>query len=530
MSWYVMIDCNRIQEYIFSSNRLKGICSASRLLDRLETETIPEMIPTGAELLRSCGGVVLAEFSDEPSAKNFRKEAVAEYRKIGISTTSLVKELPAAGASFYDSVLSPLFIEMQGEKNQPKDLLTSVSTILAVPCEGTGSKPAECVITTPDKEKIRLCRSEAVKLDRTNTRGVITLKGKNTPGKYLDYHGAPEDFGDLVSWGVKSSLEDKTPGTSEGRIMGVVYADVNGLGSLSSEIGAQKNVYAGFAKKLSDVINTALLEAVIEVIDPVYVDRCKKRIPTLCLPLNIFYFGGDDLAFAVAGQYAFDITQKLLEKFEEKTRDLMSVVKLSNGLHGTFPSHLTMSAGIVFAPFNYPIRWINRIGKDLESRAKAAGRATTGSQPSLIDFCVIKNSASGSLSDIRRTMIVKDGITNGQNLYLYGGPYSPSKIDLLTKTAELFGDTEKGVPKGKIKELLSILSMSWQRSETEYKYWTKNRLSEKQYETFVAGLKLFGIPDADKTRPITKNLMTTDVSPIADIVEIMGIVLQKQEA
>ncbi|GFP19848.1 hypothetical protein HKBW3S03_01352 [Candidatus Hakubella thermalkaliphila] len=39
---YVLIDCDKVQNYVFASVRLQEICKASLLLDWIESEEIPE--------------------------------------------------------------------------------------------------------------------------------------------------------------------------------------------------------------------------------------------------------------------------------------------------------------------------------------------------------------------------------------------------------------------------------------------------------------------------------------------------------
>ena len=91
------------------------------------------------------------------------------------------------------------------------------------------------------------------------------------------------------------------------------------------------------------------------------------------LPVKILYIGGDDLAFAIQGRYALDATRELLLHFEKCSKEILERLSIQDSRE-----HLTMSAGVVLAPYNYPIQNFNRLGRALESHAKAYGRQIAG--------------------------------------------------------------------------------------------------------------------------------------------------------
>lgn len=466
---------------------------------------------------------MLAQFEEEKSANDFINKAFAKYNSIGIQTTCLVKELPySQNKSFYESVLSPLFTEMQIRKNQPENSETKVSTILATPCEGIGLEVAEFVIKTPEGDFKRVSRSEAYRISNKTFVATSINTNQSPLRQWLDKYDTPHDFGDLVTWGTKSSLSDKTAGTSEDRMMAVLYADINSLGSMIKKIGNNREQYIKFSKDINDAINNSLYEALNNVITPDYNNRLNKNIPTRCLPLNVLYVGGDDLALAVKAKYAFNIALELVKYFEHCTSTVMASFKTYSS---ELPDHLTISIGIVFCPFDYPIKWVNSIGKSLLSRTKSLSKKNGVYPPnSLIDFCTIKNNTFGSLSDIRRHMIIKDGIASGYDLLLFGGPYSTETLISLIDCVNLLspsGKTKLSIPMSKLKALLSIMSMPEPKRNSEFKDWLSG-LSKDQLDIYDKLMKKLKINRDDK-QPISRNIKGEHVSLIGDLDEMLRI-------
>jgi len=446
---YIFMDCDKVQSYVFASVRLREICKASLLLDQIESKLIPDIAESnGGEVIRAGGGVVLVEFKDVVKARDFLRKARELYRKHGISATFLPYN-PNSVNDFYADVLKPIFLKMKERKDMPEGFAFRYSTLHSVPCESSGLFPAESVVRVIEELR-RVGYSESMKRLSKLEETEIEKEGLRKKFKLE----IPRHFGGIVSWKKDEEPKEKNiPGTSEGRLLGIVYADVNALGRLTPTIGKDKAVYNKFCKGLRSCLEKAIYEALVEVLEnPI---KTEKPRGADALPVRVLYIGGDDLAVAIKGFYALDFVAKLVELFEEKSKSLMKMESA--------PDKLTMSAGLVIAPYNYPIHNFNLVGKDLVSRSKRIGKR----EESLIDICMIKNNAIGGLKEIRAG---KEKEIDGR-LLLFGGPYTPERLRKLQEAA--LDLEQKEFPRHKLHQLreLLYLPVNQQQLTSEYARW-----------------------------------------------------------
>jgi len=521
MTEYVLIDCNRIQEYVFGSSRLRGICAASLLLDKVEREEIPKIIGKG-KIIRAGGGIVLACFDsdghDTDQAKAFEQKAVALYSKIGASASSVRHTVDGIGSDFYRDVLEQVFFKIQEKKSRPFSVLPVVSTILCVPCEGSGLEFAERVMKGYDDEPERRYGAiEALKI----SYGRGTFKEEEELERTFPFK-VPRDFGGMVSWasaGTKGQIVQLSP---EDKTMGIVYADVNGLGSFIKNISGKRDIYEKFCAELTGAVHCAVYEALRWVME-----EAKSKANPLStkhssqpgLPVKILYIGGDDLAFAIQGRYALDATRELLLHFEKCSKEILERLSIQDSRE-----HLTMSAGVVLAPYNYPIQNFNRLGRALESHAKAYGRQIAGGDvdgnnpPSCVDFCLVKNDAIGDLGHFREQKVVRE--RDRPEWRLFGGPYSVVEVKNLTDAARRLGTSV--FPRNKLKELPKVLYGVDRLRNKEYAHW-RGSLTADELRDFESILKSLScdcriFPQYEKL-----NCMAT---PVVDLVELTDLLCE----
>lgn len=502
---YVMIDCNKIQEYVFSSTKLKEICNASFLLDHLETKLIPKIAEEfSGEIIRSGGGIVITKFKDDKidTARKFLKKSTELYRKNGLAITCEIHTVDVV-KNFCNDVLEPLLNKINTKKQSPKGVDFNISSILAVPCKVSGKGYAG-----------------RVEIERYGVKGIPVSYGESRKCHFArnihpveqelvdEIKGVelPQDFGGIVSWKSTLDLQEKPPGTSEDRILGIIYADVNGLGSLTTHIAQDESVYSSFCIGLRGLLANVLKESIKPVIEK-EISRNKGN----SLPFKILYVGGDDLAIAVKGCYAMDIAENLLRKFEEKSQQFICKSEIEG-----IPEHLTISAGLVLAPYNYPIRSFNLIGRGLENNAKHTGRLLQNEKklqvpPSLIDFCIIKNNSLGSLQDVRHPK-------KGEDRLLYGCPYTPDEFSQFKHAAwELY---HKEFPRNKMKKLSDILTLNTENAKYQYTIWW-NALGKKEQNTYNNACKLLNLPPPPEIPFLNRygQKMTT----VIDLMELIGL-------
>ncbi|MBI5418055.1 hypothetical protein HZA55_08955 [Candidatus Poribacteria bacterium] len=139
---------------------------------------------------------------------------------------------------FYDNVLSPIMRKNLFKKTHLKKVNRSISSILMVTCELSGEGASEFVLPVPVDKK-RLCLKEAKKREFEKSENWVEEKLKENFNGY----SIPQDLGGVVSWSKKEYFEDKPEGSSEKRLLGIIYADINGLGNLVEKIAKTEQNY-----------------------------------------------------------------------------------------------------------------------------------------------------------------------------------------------------------------------------------------------------------------------------------------------
>ena len=505
-----MIDCNKIQEYVFASTKLKGICNASLLLDEIETVKIRNLLlPSSAKLIRSGGGIVIAKFDNDNGANDFLSKARDIYRKHGLTITSHI--IPATPTNFYNDVLKPLLDEINRKKESPEGTGFGLSTVLAVPCNASGKGAAWGVLRETygsETREIRISNTEWMKykpLRRTLHPIEEDLRNKFKGSEI------PSDFGGIVLWRKGDIPEEKPPGTSEERILGIIYADINGLGGLTKYVAKNEDKYSKFCTSLREVLNDSVKETLESVIGAAITKKFNGSIPPgTALPFRILYIGGDDLAVAIKGCHAMDFAQELLKIFEEKSKQFISNSDMTD-----LPEHLTLSAGLVLAPYDYPIRNFNLIGRGLENRAKHTGRRNgTTPPPSLVDICLVKNNSIGTIQDIRRFKEVDGRL-------LYADPYSPAELEQIKIAARDL--CSSAFPNSKLRKLPEIFSVPGEGAKYQYLNWWHG-LKDKEKETFKRICCNLHLPEPPEIPFIQSKVDSRkSISPIMDVVELSGL-------
>ncbi|MBI4650853.1 hypothetical protein HY745_06130 [Candidatus Desantisbacteria bacterium] len=508
MPEYVLIDCNRIQAYVFASNRLKQICNASMLLADIEENIIPKIAEkNNVEIIRSGGGLTIAKFegNNKNNAQKFLIESEKIFREYGIEVTIIKHTTKNEPVNFFDEVIHPSIKKLNKKKTQLKSPMLSISSILAVPCEESGIGSSEGIIKLPDKKYRRCNLTEKGKNDFfKKLKKEYTEIEKELIETHKDYK-IPRDFGGIVNWTTTGDNIQKDCGTSESMLLGIIYADINGLGTKTKDIADTEINYADFCFFLKERINTVVRDSLKNVIK----NAIKKKREAL--PIRILYIGGDDLAIAVQGALALDVAKELLHRIKVESEELMTELGIKK------VQNLTMSAGVVIASYKYPILAFNQLGHELEQRAKIHSRNNKNS--GYIDFCIIKNNAIGKLQEIRKSKIIRDD-NNNIDFLLYGGPYLPEDIDNLNKAAILLG---KNFLNSKLKELQNIFYQKKFKAEVDYEIWKKH-LTDEQEKNFKEVLNLLKLPDSDKLPLIKKDHMNYDSTLLIDAIEMIGLI------
>lgn len=415
----LLVDLRGIQDYIFSSNRLKDNIGASYLISHFFDGLSPaEAIEGGGNFICLC--------KDEAEAKGL----------IGKLSRKAVEECPGLSFSAVYNDFDPDnfagsmkgLIQKLGIEKNSRWQVTDISAFgINAQCSQSGQPATEQVTVYIDGKEEEYLLSEIVLAKRRAAEDAIVETNERFKTELAEKYHFPDRFDYL---GIDKDHES---------FIAVVHIDGNEMGKQFAE---QKN-WENY-KALSDKVNSAYQEAfaaltreIIKELEAGILTSLKKRLieekGKLYLPLRPIFIGGDDLSFVCEGRLGIWAASYLMEYLQK--------------------SGIDTCAGVAVAKVNYPFYQAQKLAEELCRSAKSR-RLEDMSKENYLDFHLIRSSVSRSLNEIRNSeyLLGEDGYT------LTMRPFNLQKIQSLMKfSQELY--SSKKVPNSKIKELRAALYM-----------------------------------------------------------------------
>ena len=233
------------------------------------------------------------------------------------------------------------------------------------------------------------------------------------------------------------------PFTGRDRRIGVVHADLSGLGqvfqSLMGSATSSQDIFAVATAIERAIVNAAraackdvlLPHAIDPASDPERFGRllgCKdgKRADKhqmRIVPARPVLLGGDDLTVIVRADIAIAFSEHFLQCVETQTA--CEFKKLKERFPG-LPERLSACAGIAIVTAGHPFTVAERLAEDLCDSAKKQAKATpaTTPYPSYLDFAVVTSTIDESLASwrSREQAIAADPPRGGSRLSIAAGP------------------------------------------------------------------------------------------------------------
>lgn len=388
------VDVLGIQQYVFSSSRLRDVVSASWLV-HWATARDGALRDSGGRVLQAGGGRALLLFPDRKQAFDF----VARY------TRRLYDEVPGldvavAHRSFQPGQLAGamrelLLVDMEVMKVERTPSVPLLGLSVTVPCRVTGL-PA----SGPDPEESRVPLSRMV------------LRWRETGVREPASRRWHEFLGSTSEYLFPARIDDMGRTYGDTSLIGVVHVDGNGLGE---KIGAwlQDCIQLGrpdeavcadlseWTRAIDDLGHSALRAVVARVKAAIteeagepqlkgavaHLAFALRRFGTrVLLPLRPILLGGDDLTFLCDGRVALALTEAALKAFEAEVPSL---------------GRVTACAGVAIVPAHAPFAQAYALAEALCRHAKRR-RQWEGDDGSWIDWHIGLPRAGDSIVDLRR--------------------------------------------------------------------------------------------------------------------------------
>lgn len=358
-----------IQQFIFSTNKLREISGASEIVEYICTDFLKERLKQcggydEGKLLVGAAGNIKYLFDSEETCKQF----VYDFPRL------VMKMAP--GITVSQAVVQLEHGLQQNSLQNLEDLLKAQRNRLMVQ-HGSGWMVSERSRKTgaPARHNTvegRVSEAQYLKSKRAG-EGVYRLLGK-----MLDVSKIPKDIHQY-------EMEDLLGGQERGWIA-VIHADGNNLGKKIIELadkirqGKMKDAFRVMSQQLESATVAAAKEAFKTL-------RWKEGAK---LPIRPVVLGGDDLTVIMDGRYAVDFTQCFLQAFEKETKQMFSGFKAKFGVD-VFDKGFTACAGIAFVKPKYPFHYAVRLADKLCAQAKKMSK-TPHEAPSCLLFHKVHSS------------------------------------------------------------------------------------------------------------------------------------------
>jgi hypothetical protein len=499
-----LLEVDKIQKYIFATNKLKEIRGASYLLSEINEKKTKEILHSKeykntANPILSVGGMTKVVFDikdddikdddikDDAKAKAFLREVETLYKDVNIPVTTHIEPID----DNFSLALNKGEKAIRRKKESKQWGYQANTSPYYRRCTLCGVYPAEYKSLDNDNDNNRydlLCTSCSMKRSRSNKRLDIydKLREKfNENGIVID--DWPHQFKQI---GKASRREG---------YMGFIMADANRMGGKIREIQNPEGLRQ-FSKKIKEINEKCLVDAIWEV----FANTKKDNM----LPVNILILGGDDMMMVTTAETAIKIALAYCDKFQKATKNDSSTPEIS------------ISAGVVIAKDTYPINSYVALGEELLKMAKKKSREylEEGKEVGTIDYKVVTAAFSES---IKITRYKKERIykKDGDEFVLTFKPYSLEDMKKLIDFGAEF--KKQDFPRNKIKSFEQILRQGKEASILDF-LMMRSKLSKDNGQKGLMNrfLKDFDMIDTMPWRRKNDDVDDEYESNLLDLVEI----------
>ncbi|WP_449245339.1 Cas10/Cmr2 second palm domain-containing protein [Desulfobacca acetoxidans] len=499
MSFLVLFDTDRIQEYVFATQKLKAIRGGSFLLEDLNCQTKDLIKKYKGQVIYVGGGAGAATFDADRRARNYCQELEQLYRDetviAGITTWI---EPEKAGESFLNWV-ERAERGLRRRKDEKARIIPLVSNPYEKVCELCGRLPA----TICQKDEGYICRSCQIQMEN------------GAKYKYSLMYQAIEDSLSPGSVKWPESLANIGKKSDPEGYIGLIYSDGNRMGLRRQELlegepqKAREN-YARFSECVDQATRWAMVQAVIDVLGQPQDNRT--------YPVQFFITGGDDMLAAVPAHQAVPIASKFGELFREyykNGRKDESGKILFTGLENT----ASVAIGVALAKQNYPLYSLIDTARELQKLAKQRAWKEREGDVSTLDFLATSSSLLQPVKEQRQKELAYD------NLSLTQRPYTIEEAKILLERIRTL--KKSGFPRNKINDLWQPLYKGRLAASLDYLVLL-SRLSDQgspsPRQALLQVAEAFGLSPF----PWRLNNHFTYHTPLLDLAELYDFILEEE--
>jgi hypothetical protein len=475
----VVIETQKVKEYLFASPTLRETRGASLVLDRLNRQVTRKLLAESTgKVIYLGGGSGKILFESRDAAEAFAERVIEAYRRQAWNVRASV-EIAERAEEDFTSWMARGVGESRKNKLARFEGIPLLGGRWIRPCTSCGREPAEEVPPPDVQGAHQLCRS--CHLKRREIRGFYSeVKGRydrqipipavaslrrNWPDFVLTTLAETVEsrFGLGVRTILPQDFNDIGALSRPRNYFALIYADGNRMGETIRSMAAMfptdeeaRQAYTAF----SMIVDRATREAAVaSVLDSVEIQEAEtqRREAARVVPAEFVIAGGDDLILVVPADSALGVAERFVSLFQERSRALQEEAVGAGKLSRPFaPEGLTTSAGVVLSHASYPASQLIDLAAELMKIAKRKA-ADSAQSEGTVDFMTIHESGSESVK-LRRQQEYEGRLPTGRIVKRTERPYTASEIRKLCERVKALKSS--GIPRGKLKALYAALFRS----------------------------------------------------------------------
>lgn len=329
--YLVLVDADKVHDYVFSPHELKLIRGGSRLQRELAEVHLPALAQaTGGVTIFSGGGRVLAKFPSEPGAMRFLNQALTEFADrthVSSATAAMCTYLPGQ----FEVSLAAVQSRLERSKSSRVSPVFAPGNWFYRSCDKCGRFPAS---SRAQADTAFVCAGCRARLERSQREP-----------------GSPDDFEAIGRMGRPEGY------------LALVYLDMDRLGRLLATHATTEESYATWSRTIDESVRGAVEHALGKT----------GRTADGDALFEILLIGGDDAVIVMAPHLIFEF----VAEFQGHLDALC---------HGRISPRPNFSVGILIAHHHYPIRDFVQGAERLMRSAKSIRGQDS------VDFCVLTQS------------------------------------------------------------------------------------------------------------------------------------------
>ncbi|EOA6548161.1 hypothetical protein ACI1IY_002102 [Vibrio vulnificus] len=444
MYYCYLFEAKSIQAYLFQSNKLRDVISASERLDRLvdsSAESVLGMVLNTAKLssdlfdvapdspqsiyfLRCKGGAFYAYCRSESPLLALRSGWTLTLSQL---FPSLIYTDALSQAENLPQAMTLGLKQLNTDRNSPHPCLPlATSLVLRTARTGKGAVPLSRLATQGSVQSER-----ELDIDTELHRQAYQLFGMRDSATLQDSF-TPEELKGVVRYPINFETQFPFAGAVDAltrdqrdaiKDMALIHIDGNGLGillrQLKQVLNAQpveeyQHAFRAFSAALSDATQKAAQESTRMVYQHV---SSEGAYSTVVLPMRPIVLGGDDVTLFCRADLAIDYAETFCIAFQRESQKILAPLYQRYLANSDIKPYLTASGGVLFHKAGHPFPHCHQLVECLCEQAKILTKSVYGTQsnkvgPAALAFYRVSNATQsdiGALIEQAQTFALSAG-------------------------------------------------------------------------------------------------------------------------